>query len=165
MELAGQGASPVLQRLRGVCLPMQGPRVQSTVGELRTHVPWGQLRPALQLQSSRATAREKPACHHKEAEGRDDRSQQENPVQPSKWARGASVKNPPANAGDTRETGSIPGSGSSLGRGHGSPLRYSCLENPTDRGAWRAAVHAVAKSQTRLRNHCFHFFPSLCAQP
>ena len=53
----------------------------------------------------------------------------------------ASVKNPPANAGDVRPVGSIPGSGRSLGGGHGNPLQYSCLENSMDRGAWRAAVH------------------------
>ena len=51
------------------------------------------------------------------------------------------VKNPPANAGDS---GSIPGSGRSPGRGHGSPLQYSCLRNPMDRGAWWATVHGVA---------------------
>ena len=48
------------------------------------------------------------------------------------------VKNLPANAGDVRHTGSIPGLGRSPGRGHGNPLQYSCLENPTDRGAWWA---------------------------
>ena len=47
------------------------------------------------------------------------------------------VKNPPANAGDVRDTGSIPGAGRSLGGGHDNPLRYYCLENPMDRGAWR----------------------------
>ena len=46
------------------------------------------------------------------------------------------IKNSPANAGDTRDMGSIPGSGRSPGRGHGNPLQYSCLENPLDRGAW-----------------------------
>ena len=46
------------------------------------------------------------------------------------------VKNPPANAGDTREVGSIPGSGRSPGIGNGNPLQYSCLENSMDRGAW-----------------------------
>ena len=46
------------------------------------------------------------------------------------------VKNPPANAGDARDMGSIPGSGRSLGGGHGNSIQYSCLENPTDRGAW-----------------------------
>ena len=58
------------------------------------------------------------------------------------------VKNPPANAGDRRETGSVPGSGRSPGGGHGNPLRYSCLENPMDRGAWWATVHSITKSRT-----------------
>ena len=58
------------------------------------------------------------------------------------------VKSLPASAGDIRETGSIPGSGRSPGGGHSNPLQYSCLENPVDRGAWWAAVHSVAKSQT-----------------
>ena len=53
------------------------------------------------------------------------------------------VKNPPANAGDV---GSIPGSGRSPGGGHDNPLQYFRLENPVDRGAWRAAVHGVAES-------------------
>ena len=48
------------------------------------------------------------------------------------------VKNPPANAGDRRDTGSIPESGRSPGGGHGNSLQYSCLENPMDRGAWWA---------------------------
>ena len=60
------------------------------------------------------------------------------------------VKNLPANAGEKRDAGSIPGSGSSPGGGNGNSLRYSCLGNPTDRGAWRATVHGVAKSQTQL---------------
>ena len=55
------------------------------------------------------------------------------------------VKNPPANAGDTGDVGSIPGLGRSPGGGHGNPLQYSCLENPMDRRAWWAAVHGVAK--------------------
>ena len=58
------------------------------------------------------------------------------------------VKNSPANAGDIRDAGSIPGLGRSPGGGHGSPLQYSCLENPMNRGAWQAVVHRVAKSQT-----------------
>ena len=57
------------------------------------------------------------------------------------------VKNLPVNAGDE---GSIPGSGRSPGKGNGNPLQYSCLGNPTDRGAWQATVLGVAKSQTRL---------------
>ena len=60
----------------------------------------------------------------------------------------AVVKNPLANAGDSRDTGLIPGSGRSPGRGNGNPLQYSCLDNPMDRGSWRAMVHMVAKSQT-----------------
>ena len=47
------------------------------------------------------------------------------------------VKNPPANAGDIRDTGSIPGWGRSPGGGRGNPLQYSCREKPMDRGAWR----------------------------
>ena len=61
------------------------------------------------------------------------------------------LKNPPANAGDVRGAGSILGSGGAPGEGHGSPLQYSCLENPTDGGAWQAAVHGVAKSWTQLK--------------
>ena len=60
------------------------------------------------------------------------------------------VKNPPANAGDL---GSTPGSGRSPGGGHGNPLQNSCLENPMDRGAWRATVHGVTKSQTWLSDY------------
>ena len=60
------------------------------------------------------------------------------------------VKNPPAKAEDARDAGLIPGSGRSPGGGHGNPLQYSCLENPMDRGAWRATAHWVAKSQTQL---------------
>ena len=51
------------------------------------------------------------------------------------------VKNPPVNAGDIRDAGSIPGSGRSPGRGNSNPIQYSCLENPMDRGAWLATVH------------------------
>ena len=58
------------------------------------------------------------------------------------------VKNPPANAGDIRNMGLIPGSGRSPGVGNGNPLQYSCLGNPMDRGAWWAAVHGVTKNQT-----------------
>ena len=56
------------------------------------------------------------------------------------------VKNPLASAGDIRYMGSIPGSERSLGAVHGNPLQYSCLEKPHDRGAWRATVHRVSKS-------------------
>ena len=66
------------------------------------------------------------------------------------------VKNLLANAGDIRDVGSIPGSGRSPGGGHGSPLQYSCLENPKDRGAWWATVHRVTKSRTRLKRLSTH---------
>ena len=61
------------------------------------------------------------------------------------------VKNPPTNAGDIRDTGSIPESGRSPGRGHGNSLQYSCLENPMDTGAWQLTVHSVTKSWTQLK--------------
>ena len=60
---------------------------------------------------------------------------------------GSEVKASACNAGDL---GSIPGSGRSPGEGNGTPLQYSCLENPMDGGAWWATVHGVAKSQTQL---------------
>ena len=58
------------------------------------------------------------------------------------------VKNLPANEGDIRDVGSIPGSGRFPGEGHDNSLQYSCLENSMDRGAWRATLHRVANSQT-----------------
>ena len=61
---------------------------------------------------------------------------------------GTVVKNPPANAGDTRDTGSAPGSGRSPGAGNVNQLQYSRWENSTDRGAWRAVVYGVQ----RVRN-------------
>ena len=63
------------------------------------------------------------------------------------------VKNMPANARDTEDAGSIPGSGRSPGAGNGNPIQYSCLENPMDIGAWLTTVHNVAESQTRLSAH------------
>ena len=61
------------------------------------------------------------------------------------------VKNLPANAGDIRDVGSIPGWGRSPGGRHGNPFQYSSLENPMDRRAWKATVHWVTKSQTQLK--------------
>ena len=61
------------------------------------------------------------------------------------------VKNPSASAGGLRAAGWVPGFGRSPGGGHGTPLQRSCLENPVDRGAWRATVHWIANSQTRLQ--------------
>ena len=66
---------------------------------------------------------------------------------------GLVVKNLLASAGDTGDSGSIPGSGRSPRGGNGNPLQYSCLENPMDREAWRATVRGVAKSQTQLSRH------------
>ena len=67
----------------------------------------------------------------------------------SRFPGGSSVgKNPPANAGDARDVGSVPGSGRFPGVGNGNLLQYSCLGNPVDRGAWRATVHEVPKSRT-----------------
>ena len=63
---------------------------------------------------------------------------------------GSVIKNLPANAGDT---GLISGSGWSTGEGNGYPLQYSCLENSMARGARKATVHGIAKSQTRLGTH------------
>ena len=58
------------------------------------------------------------------------------------------VKKLPANAGDIRDVGSIPGLGRSPEGKHGNPFQYSCLENPKDREAWRVIVHRVTKSWT-----------------
>ena len=57
------------------------------------------------------------------------------------------VKNLPANAGDMRDSGSIPELRKPPGGGNGNPLQYSCLENSMDRGAWWAVIHGAAKSQ------------------
>ena len=72
------------------------------------------------------------------------------------WAGGFSIarwlsgKESACQAGDT---GLIPGSGRSPGGGNGNPLKYFCLKNPMDRGAWRAKVQGIVKSQTWLREH------------
>ena len=66
------------------------------------------------------------------------------------WGKavGSVGKKLPVKAGDTEDSSLIPESGSSSGGENGTPLQYSCLENPMDRGAWWATVHAVAESQT-----------------
>ena len=68
------------------------------------------------------------------------------------------VKNPSANAEDTRDVGSITGSGCSPGEGNGYPLQYSCLENPMDREAWWATVHGVQRvgSDSKDLAHTHH---------
>ena len=58
---------------------------------------------------------------------------------------GGTNDNQPENAGDIRDTGLIPRLGRSPGGGHGNLLQYSCLENPTDRGVWRATVYKVTE--------------------
>ena len=70
---------------------------------------------------------------------------------------GSAVKNPPANAGDIRDTGLIPRSGRSPGGRYGNPLHYSCLGNSMDRGAWWARVHGGHKeSDTTERSNQQH---------
>ena len=64
------------------------------------------------------------------------------------------VKKSACNAGDQ---GSVPGWGRSPGEGNGNPLQYSCLENSIDRGAWRATVHRIAKSQDTTERLTLHF--------
>ena len=63
-----------------------------------------------------------------------------------------------ASASKAGDLGSIPGLERSLGEGNGTPLQYSCLENPMDRGAWQATDHAVTESRTRLRDFTITFF-------
>ena len=75
------------------------------------------------------------------------------------------VKNPPINAGDTGGMSSIPGLGRSLGEGTGNPLQYSCLENPIQRGTWRATVHEVPKSQTLQTELHTHISISIPPRP
>ena len=68
------------------------------------------------------------------------------------------VKVVPANTGDIRDVGFIPGSRRSLGGGNGHPFQYSCLVNPTDRVAWWCMVHGVAKGRTGLKRLSMHKF-------
>ena len=71
---------------------------------------------------------------------------------------GLVVKNPPASAGDLRDSSLVPGLGSSLRGGHGDPLQYSCLKSLMDRGAWQATVHGVTKSCTVLKRLSTHTY-------
>ena len=66
------------------------------------------------------------------------------------------VKNPPANAGDVRDVGSIPESGRSPGGGHGNPLQYSCLENPMVSGVWWARINWIANCWTQMKQFSMH---------
>ena len=63
---------------------------------------------------------------------------------------GSVVKSPSANAGDSGDSGLIPGLERSPGKGNGNLFQYSCLENSMDRGAWQTIVHGVTKNQSRL---------------
>ena len=72
------------------------------------------------------------------------------------------VKDPPVNAGDLRDQGSIPALGRFHGGGHCNPLLYSCLKNTMDRGTWQAIAGRVTKSETQqkwLGMHAWHFLP------
>ena len=68
------------------------------------------------------------------------------------------INNLPANAGDSRDLGSIPRLGRSPGKGNDNPLQYSCLENPMYRGTWQAMIHRVTKSHMRLKWLSTHIF-------
>ena len=77
--------------------------------------------------------------------------------QTERWSDGVSGKEPACQYRlDIRDAGSNLGSGRSPGGDHGNPFQYSCLENITDRGAWRATVHGVTKSQTQLKRLSMH---------
>ena len=98
---------------------MQGVQVRSLVGDSTYHVAWPKDKKKIKLSS-----------HH---------------VVPGTSQVALLVKNLPANAGDARDMDLIPGSGRSPGVGNGNPFQYSCLGNPTYRGAWQATVHGVGK--------------------
>ena len=66
------------------------------------------------------------------------------------------IKNPPANAGDIEDMGSIPGSGRPPGEGEDNPLQYSCQQNPMDRGVWQTTAHKVIKSPKPLGRFSTH---------
>ena len=68
------------------------------------------------------------------------------------------VSNPPANAGDARDVGSIPGSGRFPGEENGNPLQYFCLAYPMDRGPWQATVHGLQSDTTEATWHVAHKF-------
>ena len=68
----------------------------------------------------------------------------------------SAVKNPPADAGDARDEDLIPRSGGSAEEGNGNPLQYSCLENPTDRGAWWPTDHGGHKESDTTEQACMH---------
>ena len=67
------------------------------------------------------------------------------------------ARNPPANAGDTRDVGLIPGMGRSPGEGNDNPLQYSCLKHSMGRGAWQATFHEATKSRTWLSTYIDYY--------
>ena len=71
------------------------------------------------------------------------------------------VKNWPADAGDSGDSGSIPGSGRSPAEGNGNPLQYFCLGNPLNRGDCWVIVHRVTMSQKQLRTHANKYINTL----
>ena len=76
------------------------------------------------------------------------------------------VKNLPANTGDARDVGSLPGLGRFPGVGNGNPLQYSCLENSMDRGAWQATIHAAPEeSDTTEHTRTLKVSPKQLNQP
>ena len=75
---------------------------------------------------------------------------------------GSDSKESAYNAGDSGDLGSILGLGRSPGGRHGNPLKYCCLGNPKDRGAWWATVHGTAKSGTRLKQLSMHTGTEFC---
>ena len=77
---------------------------------------------------------------------------------------GAVVQNLPANAGDARNVGTIPGSGRYPGEGNGNPLQDSCLEKSMDRGAWRVTVHGVTKTEQLNNSKALTYTPSFTKQ-
>ena len=160
------GTPPVVQRL-GLRLPMQRVQVRPLVGVLRSHTPQGQNHKTY----SRSNAVTNPrkdftngphqetlkkkythCCHYHVTSQATVRTTffffPYRGLCSVGFPGGAVVKNPPANAGDERDVGSIPVLGRSPRVRNRNPFQYSCLENSMDRGAWWATVHGVAKSHT-----------------
>ena len=92
-----------------------------------------------------------PRVKHDLATEQQQLASAENQGCPTPTPGGASGKEPACQCRKQRDSDLIPGSGRSLGGGQGNPLQYSCLENPTDRGAWQVVVHRVATSQTQRK--------------
>ena len=126
-----------------ILLLLQGAWVQSLICELRSHMLYGIAKKCLKIKNKNF----KTHVSNKT-------KQYFNPFKAYSWASQVAlgVKNSPANAGDIRNTGSVPASGRPPGGGHSNPFQHSCLENPIDRAAWWATVHGVKKSRTQLKH-------------